>query len=236
MSWWFDKKAVEQTLKLRDKFKINSYVETGVFRGLNVRFWSYYFNDVAGCDISDEYLDIARKKVADRSNVRLFKMLSHDFIELILEEYDVSGREDIILFYLDAHFYDPNLPKRDIWVVKKELQSLKGFKNCVLVIHDFDCGGLGHLCYDGVNLDYNLIKDDLRIINSNFYYYINAREYCDVHTKDSIAGIRGIFPDEETLETIDYHNTDRLKYRGILYCVPQKLDLNKFEVKEYGVS
>lgn len=232
MSWWFDKKAVEQTLKLRDKFKIRSYVETGVFRGLNVRFWSYYFDDVMGCDVSEEYLAIARKKVADRPNVRLFKMPSHNFIEWILEGYYASGRKDIILFYLDAHFYDPESER---WVIKKELQALEGFKKCILVIHDFDCEGLGHLCYDGVSLNYNLIKDELNAVNPNFNYYTNAREYCDVHTRDSIKDVLGLFPDEETLETIDYHNTDRLKYRGILYCVPQKLDLNKFEMKEHGV-
>lgn len=233
MSWWFDRKAVETTLKLRDKFKINTYVETGVFRGINVRFWSYYFDDVMGCDISDEYLKTAKEKVANRPNVRLFKMCSNNFIEWICEGY--GNRKDIILFYLDAHFYNSLLPKSELWVIKKELHVLKGFKNCVLVIHDFDCGGLGHLCYDGQNLNYELIKEELNAVNPDFNYYTNAREYCDVHTRDSIKDVLGLFPDEETLETIDYHNTDRLKYRGILYCVPQKLE-NKFEVKEYGVS
>lgn len=230
MSWWFDKKAVEQTLKLRDEFDISTYVETGVFRGINLRFWSYYFKEVWGCDISEDYLKTARSKVADRKNVRLFKESSPFFLKRFVNKYDYNKRQDTVFIYLDAHFYDPKLPKSEKWVVKNELKALEGFKNCVIAIHDFDCAGLGHLVYDGEPLNFELIENELSKVNPDFHYYTNTREFCEVHTKQSIEGVLGLVPDEETLETIDYHSTDRLKYRGILYCVPKELDLRRYEL------
>ncbi|MDP2755917.1 MAG: hypothetical protein Q8P40_16260 [Nitrospirota bacterium] len=229
MSWWFDKKAVEQTLKLKEEIDISTYVETGVFRGINIRFWSYYFKEVWGCDISEEYLKIAKSKVQDR-NVLLLKIDSPTFLKSITNTYNKMRREDTLFIYLDAHFYDPKLPANEKWVVKNELKALEGFRNCAIAIHDFDCNGLGHLVYDGEHLNFELIKDELSKVNPDFRFYTNTREFCEVHTRESIKGVIGLVEDEETLETIDYHSTDRLKYRGILYCVPRELDLRRYQL------
>ncbi len=137
-----------------------------------------------------------------------------------------------ILFYLDAHFYDAALPKNKRWVVKDELKALAEFTNCIIAIHDFDCNGLGHLVYDGQPLNFELIKEDLLGVNPYFHFYGNTREGCEVHTAESIIGVEGLEPDSDTLETIRYHDCDRLKYRGILYATPQPLDLSVFPLKE----
>ncbi len=100
-------------------------------------------------------------------------------------------------------------------------------------IHDFNCGnGLYGLVYDVEPLNFELVRDYLVQVNPNFSYYTNLREHCNPHTEESIIGVEGLAPDIETLETIRFHNSDRLKYRGILYCTPQPLDLIRFQLKE----
>lgn len=232
MSWWFDRIAVEQTLQLKRDFNVNTFIETGTFRGINLRFWAYYFKDVWGCDIEDEYISIAQRKLANRNNVKLFKMNSNEFIKMFISNYRRQRREDIVIFYLDAHFYKPNALPEDRWVVKKELDTLKNFDRGIVIIHDFDCNGLGHICYDGEDLNFNLVKEYLEAVNQNFHYYVNKKEFCNPHTLETIKGVSGLFMDEETIETINYHNVDRLKYRGILYCIPSKLNLKKYKLEQ----
>lgn len=231
MSWWFDKIAVEQTLKLRDKFQIKTYLETGTFRGLNIKFWSYYFDEVFGCELNEEYYKISIDRIRDRKNIRLYNVSSEIFLSLFVKEYKKQSREDIIFIYLDAHFYNPDLRKKKRFVVLDELSALRDFKNCIICIHDFDCEGLGHICYDGYHLNFELIKNKLKEINI-FLYYTNTKQFSAVHSKASISNVVGLDTDEDTLETIDYHNSDRLKYRGILYCVPSELNLKEFKLKE----
>jgi len=228
--WWFDKFAVKQALKLRDRFHISTYIETGIFRGLNIKFHSYNFLKVWGCEIKEEYFRIAEKRVKNLKNVEIYKQSSPAFLELFLKRYREEGRRDIVLIYLDAHFYDPTASLKDRWVVLKELKALKSFKNCIICIHDFDCERLGHLSYGGKNLDFSLLRKDLSGVNSDFFFYTNSRKFSEAHTKETAKGFRGLDLDADTLETIEYHNNDRLKYRGILYCVPEMLDLKKFEL------
>lgn len=232
MSWWFDKIAVEQTLKLRDKFQIKTYLETGTFRGLNIKFWSYYFDEVLGCEFNEEYYKISIDKVRDRKNIRLYNVSSEIFLNLFLKEYKEQSRKDMVLIYLDAHFYNPNLKKEKRFLVLDELSALRDFKNCIICIHDFACEGLSHISYDGQDLNFELIKNKLKEVNT-FFYYTNTKHFSEVHSKDSILNVIGLDPDEDTLETLKYHNSDYLKYRGILYCVPSELNLQEFKLKKF---
>ena len=136
---------------------------------------------------------------------------------------------------MDAHFYDATLPLDKKWVVLNELKALKGFKNCVICIHDFDCSGLGHCCYDGESLSLPLLKNDIIKINKDFYLYVNAIDFCDIHTIETIYKIKELIVNENVLDTIRLANScDRLKYRGILYCVPDELNLDIFKLnREY---
>ena len=131
---------------------------------------------------------------------------------------------------MDAHFYDPELPKNEKWVILNELKALKNFKRCVITIHDFD-NGLGHCTYDGEHLDLPLIKRDLMNVNPSFFLYTNDLASCEIITKPD--EMKGLYPDFETLDNIKYaHSSPRLTYRGILYCVPEKLDIREFDLKK----
>lgn len=225
MPWWFDKNAIEQTLELRAQFKISTFIETGTFRGVNILFHSYKFKQVYGVEIDEFYAQISRHRVRSRENVIVFHMSSDEFLTKFISYYKMMGRTDTVLIYLDAHFYNPTAKtKEERWVVINELKALKGFRNCVLVVHDFKLPDLGYLYYDNEPLDFDLIGGYIQEINPDFYLYCNVAEFRDVHTEDSIRGVIGINADEDTLDTIRYHQKeDRLKYRGALYCTPEEL-------------
>lgn len=231
MPWWYDTLAVAQTLKLRDQFMVTTFVETGCFRGINLKFWSYRFDNVIGVDKSEAYANTTRQRCNDRRQVSVYHNDSAAFLRSFVLAYRAARRTDIPFLYLDAHFYDP----AERWVVKRELRELQGFPQCIIAIHDFQVPNepdLGHLIYDGEPLSFAVVRDDLAAINPDFSYYTNSREWSVVHTAESISGLPGLTPDADTLETIVYHHRDWRKYRGILYCTPTPLDLCHYQLRE----
>ena len=230
---WTDRIATEQIIKLRDEFKIKTVVATGTFIGADVEMFAQNFDEVYTVDIEDKYLDIAQGRLLGYDNITFAHMNSWEFIQYFVESYNMFGDTDTVMFFLDAHFYDPDLAQQDRWVAVKELQVLKGFKNCVIVIHDFDCEELGHLIYDGEHFGWNVIGEYITRVNPNFHYYTNTREWCDIYTPENYHET-GLGVDAWLEDSIKFANTDDIKrYRGMLYAVPRELDLNKYQLKEY---
>lgn len=233
--WWFDRAAVEVGLKLRDKFQVCQFIESGTYRGVNLKFWSYRFYHVIGVELHRRYFHETDRRLDNCRNAKIICQDSSQFLKEFVDNYYQVGRQDTVLIYLDAHFYTPGEKRirEDRWVILRELQALAGFENCILAIHDFNCGGgLYGLVYDDEPLNFELVKDYLVQVNPNFSYYTNLREHCNPHTEESIIGVEGLESDFTTLETIRFHNTDRLKYRGILYCTPTPLDLTQFKLRK----
>ncbi len=226
MSWWLDKRATYNTLQIKKAYNVSTFIETGTFRGINLKFWSYHFPEVIGCELNPTYYKLTEERMAGLINYKLYNMSSPDYLKSFVEQYRKDHRQDYIIFYLDAHFYDPNLANK--FVVLEELDALEGFDKAIIIIHDFDTkNGLGHIVYDGTPLDLLLLKPRLYSVNESFSYYRNTPNTCDPHTLDSIQYVRGIEPDEDTIETIKYHNTDWLARRGLLYCLPNQFDLER---------
>jgi hypothetical protein len=226
---WTDKIAIEQILKLRDAFNVTTFIETGTFRGVNAELYAHHFGKVLTCESNPEYVAIARERLKRFENVTVYPVESAVFLRSI-REY-ISANE-IPILYLDAHFYDPSLPKERKWIVVQELRALRGFHNCIICIHDFACEGLGHLCYDGEHLDWSVVRHAITGVNPEFHYYTNAREWCDIYDEDTICELP-ITVDEGVIDNLRYANSaDEKRYRGILYAVPRKLDLRKCKLKE----
>ncbi len=222
---WTDKIATQTILKLKDEFKIKTAVVTGVARGGDVESYGHYFQKVYGVDIDDASLEIARKRTSYLRNIRLYNMKSADFLLL----YTMSKDNGITLFYLDAHYYDPNLKQK--WVVADELKALREFPDCIIVIHDYN-NGLGHLVYGGEHMGWNVVGDLIKQVNPHFHFYTNTRETCDIYNEQTIHK-SCLHVDEHILDGLRYANTsDDKRYRGILYCLPRKIDLNKYQLKE----
>ena len=226
---WTDRKAIEVICYLRDKYKIKTLVETGTFKGINARLHSKNFNCVMTCENNNAYYEESKRNLdyyPKYKNVIIRNENSPDFLKhLSLNKY---------IFYLDAHFYNPDLLKEDRFVVKKELDNMRKFKNSVIIIHDFH-NGLGGITYDDIKLDMDLIKTRLKKINKNFHFYTNTLEGCDPvksNAKDIIDA--GLEVDFDTLGNLDYAwSSPRLTYRGILYCLPT--ELSEKEIKLLGL-
>lgn len=221
---WCDKKSIEVINKLRDIFNVNTFIETGTFMGINAKVQSSNFNEIITCELKKEYYKKAKRKLKDLKNVSIVNASSPSFLKEFVKKYKKDKRNDIIIIYLDAHFYSPQLPQNDRFVVLSELKMLKDFENCVIIIHDFD-NNLGHITYDGIPLNLELIRSDLYNINPNFAFYTNELSSCDIHTEKSIQ--KELPGDLEALDNIKYARSNpRLSYRGILYCIPKEVNVD----------
>ncbi len=223
---WTDKKAVEVIKYLRDKYDIKTLIETGAFKGINARLHGKNFETVMTCENQNSYFEEAKENLKQCDNVILIKEDSPSFLHhLSINQY---------IFYLDAHFYNPNLAIEDRFVIKNELENMKKFKNSIIIVHDFD-NGLGHVTYDNIDLDIELLRNKLKKINKKFFFYTNTLESCDI-VKSNAKDIKdaGLEVDFDTLDNLDYAWTSpRLTYRGILYCLPT--ELNKLELMKLGL-
>ncbi len=230
---WTDKIAMSNVIKLKNELDISTAISTGTYYGADTELYANYFDEVFSMDINPKYMKVAKEKLRDFPNVHLRLMNSWDFIDEFCEKYELAKRDDIVYFYLDAHFYDEKLPPADKWVVAKELKALYDFKNCVIVIHDFDCNGLGHLVYDREHLNWNVVGKYLKMVNPYFYYYCNTKEMCDIVNGETINKLP-ILVDEYILDDVRYANSsDEKRYRGMLYAVPKKLNLMKYKLVEF---
>jgi hypothetical protein len=229
---WTDQKSIRVINFLKNKFNINTFVETGAFKGINAKFHSKNFKTVLTCENNNAYYEQAKQRLKDSvmgaycRNVTIVKEDSPKFLKNIPD-----GK---YIFYLDAHFYNPKIPKNKRFVVLDELKNMIKFKDSIIIIHDFD-NGLGHITYDGLDLDLNLLKNRLKKINNKFYLYTNTLYGCDPLkpiAKD--IQLAGLEVDYDVLDNLNYAWSEPKKtYRGFLYCLPNKL--NEIELKQLGL-
>jgi hypothetical protein len=225
---WTDKKILETMWKLKDEFKIPLLIETGTWKGVNASVHAGKFDMVFTCEIDEKIASQSREKLKMFNNVVAVNTDSPTFLTYFrVIENDMKVMP---MFYLDAHFYDSKLKNK--FVVLDELDRLRGFKDCIIVIHDFDCEGLGHITYDGQSLDWNLVKEKLMKVNPNFKIYTNTKDTCDIV---DIHTLKDVVPKEffdEALDNLKYvWSKPEKTYRGVLYAVPKELDLKKYDLK-----
>ncbi len=232
---WTDRAAQKVFSRLQKEFNIQTAIETGTYKGMGVENLCQFFPFVSSVENNKDYLELAIKRlqmsgIVERTGSRwdLFLDDSSHFLRRFKKER--KGKE-LIFFYLDAHFYDPT--RKQKWVLVDELKALEGFGECIICTHDFDNGELGHLRYEGEDLNWDIIKDYIRKVYPNFYYYTNTKEGCDIYDEETIYQ-SGLMVDEYVLDNVRFANTsDEKRYRGILYCVPKKLDLTKYRLREF---
>lgn len=226
---WTDNQSIRVIKYIRDKYKITSFIETGTYVGVNSELHSKNFEWVHTCEKVKEYYDKANKRLDKYDNVLMALASSIEWLKWSSKYYDST------MVYLDAHFYDPKMPKgKGKFVILDELKSLKGHKGPI-VIHDFD-NGLGHIVYDGISLDMNLLRPGLKRVNPKFHFYTNELSSCDI-VKPNRKAIKeaGLPYDKEVIGNLKYAWKEaRLTYRGILYCLPSKL--SKKEMINLGLK
>ncbi len=101
-------------------------------------------------------------------------------------------------------------------MVVNELRALKNFDKCVICLHDFNCSGLGHCCYEGEPLGFPLVLEDLRKVNKDFHLYVNKKEFCDIHNDETIYQVPELNVNEEVLDNVRYGDRDWMhSYYGL---------------------
>jgi hypothetical protein len=236
---WTDKKAVEVIKFIRDKFKVTQFVETGTFKGINLQLHSKNFKSVVGCELVKDYYFESCERLCGKL-IEGEAYIWNESSPVFLKSWISQGLFDKMpIIYLDAHFYDAKLPKNKRFVVIDELKALKGFKDCIIIIHDFK-NNLGHINYDNIPLDFGLLESHLNKVNPEFHFYTNTLEGCDI-VKNDIDDIKaaGLPIDEVVLDNLKYVWSSPVKtYRGILYCLPSKLsdkEMRKLGLTKWGV-
>lgn len=215
---WTDRKSIEHIKKIRDLFKVDVFVETGSNMGINSEVHSKNFKVIFTCENNKKYYNKASKRLDKYKNIIISYSDSPYFLKKVFKLISFKDINNLPIIYLDAHFYDPKKPKgKGKFVVLNELRALKG-RDCILVIHDFD-NNLGHITYDGISLDMKLLKKDLLKINPNFKFYTNELSSCDIMKISETK-------DKEMIKNLKYTWSKPEKtYRGILYCLPKKVNI-----------
>ncbi|MFH1484921.1 MAG: hypothetical protein ABIH46_02525 [Chloroflexota bacterium] len=231
---WLDKVFTRNVLKLRDRFGIRHFVETGTAEGNGMIYFSRHFLSLDSCEVDPELARRASERiragVRDSSRIWLQTTASPDFLKYFRAVYTSDRWSTPVLFFLDAH-----TPGN--WPILEELEALKGFHNCCIVIHDFKVPDLdlGYISYEGQALDLEYVREALFGVNPEFHLYHNTREMAEVWTKEEVERGDARMPwDEATKWQLDYAWSAPLKtYRGILYAVPE--EVQGLEVKPMKV-
>lgn len=228
---WTDKKSLEHIKKIRDIFKVDVFIETGTYVGINALFQSKNFKKVITCEKVNEYYKKALKRLGKYENILTYNEDSSEFLKWLFKGDRLKTfTNNIPILYCDAHFYvkgcKDNLER---FVVLKELKALKN-TNCIIIIHDFD-NNCGHITYDDISLDMELLKKDLLKVNSKFHFYTNELKSCDILTLDEATKlyVDRLIDDNTYREMINnlkyaWSKPDKT-YRGILYCLPKKVNI-----------
>lgn len=221
---WQDRGAMRQIAQMRDDFKLTQCVETGTWIGASAEVLAHHFPSVLTCEIAEGYFRKATNRLAHYKSIILMQMESDKFLHLINNE--------ATYFFLDAHPFNNNTGG---WPIEKEIPALGKRDNCVICIHDFDNGELGFISDGTRKLDWRMVGHLLTEVNPNFHYYTNTMEFCDIVSEEDIGNVP-VTVDADIIDCIRHSingGGDATKYRGILYAVPQPLDLSKYKLIEF---
>jgi hypothetical protein len=162
-----DTQMVENTLLLRDKFGLNTIIETGTHIGKSTQLLSTMFDKVYSCELFYDRYKQHYTELLKNDKVKLIEGSSDKVLPSIFDEI---GNDKFIL-YLDAHEKD-SAPLRD------ELQIVAdyGFKP-VIIIHDWDMY-IGPLTIEPYSyticLEY--VKDKMDLIYGEDGYVLEIQE------------------------------------------------------------
>ena len=149
-----DKKLVENTILLRDKFGVSTIIETGTYEGKSTQLLSTLFDRVYSCELYwDNYVQYYTELLKN-DKVKLVRGNSTDVLPNMLDEI---GNDKFIL-YLDAHEKNSAPLKDELRIV-----SEYGLKP-IIIIHDWNvtCNISIEPHSYTIGLDY--IKDEIELI------------------------------------------------------------------------
>lgn len=162
---------------LKQKYSINTVVETGTYKGSTTLFFANNFDDVHTIDILKPFYEAAKSNFSEFPNVTCYLGSSDEVLKKILP----SLKNKPIIFYLDAHW-------ESHWPLLEELEAIsKTHKdNCIIVIDDFKVPGREDIAYDRwceKECSYEYIKDQLAKVYTEYDYHFLIPKSIDAKAK-----------------------------------------------------
>lgn len=130
----------QEFLRLRDRFAIETAIETGTCFGSTTKFLAQHFKKVLTIEINDGYLQIAKTFIGDFNNIKTFLGPSENILSEVLKT-EIS-LHDRLIFFLDAH-WGAHCPLTD----ELRIIAENGLKP-VIAIHDFQVPEQHGLAFD----------------------------------------------------------------------------------------
>ena len=132
-----------EVLRLRDRFDIDTAVETGTCFGGTTAFLAQHFNRVITLELNPAYLEIARQRLGPATNVYTYLGATEEILDSVLEEQ--APFTSTPFFYLDAHWqaHSP-LPDELLTIARRGLRP-------VIAIHDMQVPGQSGMAFDTYN-------------------------------------------------------------------------------------
>ena len=160
-------------LKLRDKYNIESIIETGTFEGNTTKWLARFFQNVYTIEIDIKYVNNAI------ANCMVYKdkiNFLHGDSSILLPEVLDKINDDNVLIFLDAHRRNENPLEKELVIIEA---YKKKFKNIIIIIHDFYVPDtkLGYDTFMDRPLSFDWFKDKFDLIYENNYtYYYNTTD------------------------------------------------------------
>lgn len=172
-----DKFLLDEIIKLKNKYNVRTYIETGTHVGGSSLIASEHFEKVITCENHNWYFEKAKANLLGKENIELHQKSSLDLFE------EIFPLEETCIIFLDAHG-EHDFP------LKGELKKIsKNNVKQILIIHDFfvpDVNGNAKYQFDtwnGNRIDLDYVYDDLIEIygeNGFDYYFLPNQEISGV--------------------------------------------------------
>jgi hypothetical protein len=161
-----DNKMVENTILLRDKFGLDTIIETGTYEGESTQLLTTLFDRVYSCELYyDNYVGYYTELLKNDK----VKLVRGSSVDVLPNMFDEIGNDKFIL-YLDAHEKSSS-PLRD------ELQIVVdyGFKP-VIIVHDWNITCEVNFEPWRYTIDFDYIKDKIELIYGVGEYVLDIQE------------------------------------------------------------
>lgn len=167
----------------RDKFNIDTVIETGTYLGGTTKVLSEMFRWVFTIELTEEMWHRSGEYLKGVKNVSRLHGSSDTKLDLLLfRMVPELNKNEVLMFFLDAHFYD-HCP------LLGELKAIADHKiKPVIAIHDFQVPGrpeLGFDTWNGQDFTFEWIADSLDAIYGKGNYHWNYND-------DAEGAMRGI--------------------------------------------
>lgn len=104
MSYYFCSVPKNIALMLKDKYDLDTFVETGTYIGKTAEWASRHFDNVHTIELNEQYYAVAQFSLLLLRNVVMHLNDSRALLPILIDEFDMNRRK--VLFYLDAHWSD----------------------------------------------------------------------------------------------------------------------------------